>query len=209
MSEQRFEEIWDDAIKQFEASTDSKLLLDDSITKAQSIAHIHSMMEELRNQAQTSGNERSNRLKDLLMPILTVIGKISETAGEAIALVRICGANFVQRGTCSCKIRCFQQLKQSQSASGFSSRYVVVHINAAGRGRLSQPFHPQTAKKVKSTSDTIESILESFKNYFDRLSVHLGHEIHPKLERNIVESLALFLRIIGLSKKLIEQSPMS
>jgi hypothetical protein len=92
MSEQQFEEIWIDAIKQFEASTGSKLDLGDSFTKAQSIAHIRDLMDELGEQIQISGHERANRFKDLLMPILTVIGKISETAGEAIAMVRVYGA---------------------------------------------------------------------------------------------------------------------
>jgi hypothetical protein len=120
MSEQQFEEIWNDAIKQFEAYTGRKLDLGDSFTKAQSIAHIRDLMDELGKQTQTSGHQWANRIKDLLMPILTVIGKISETAGAAIALVRICGAVSVQRETYSCKLRCIRRLKQSRLASASS-----------------------------------------------------------------------------------------
>jgi hypothetical protein len=70
-------------------------------------------------------------------------------------------------------------------------------------------YYSQTAKKYKSTSDMIERILGNFKDYFDRLVVHLNHDIPTNLRHNIVESLALFLRMIGLTTRITRLSPTS
>jgi hypothetical protein len=101
--EQRFKEIWSDAVKQFEASTNSKLRTDDPFLKILPTSELLALVEDWGRQAKPSAHEGAQGLEESLSSILTVVAKVSETVGEAAALVRIHHTLFAQKYTCPIK----------------------------------------------------------------------------------------------------------